>query len=226
MRALWAILPISFVLLLSTGETAVGGQTQDGRAQASFRAGVRTGDAPTEHAVTSSIRQPRTALTTSGAQLVVNFDTGTAPCSFSETAPLREEFAFAGIHFRGPTADQGGAILNECGRFGVGARSGRQFLAFNKFESYAKTPERIIFDDLQTRVSLYMASQERSKYRLVGKRDGLVVSQAVVVGTSGRYTKLSVRSDEGIDRVKFTAQADTFVVDDLELALPPVATSP
>ena len=51
----------------------------------------------------------------------------------------------------------GGAILNQCGSFGVDARSGQEFLAFSS-STYAVPPEHIQFDDLQRKITLYVAN--------------------------------------------------------------------
>ncbi len=160
---------------------------------------------------------------TSGVRVTVTFDVGTAPCAFNNTQALRDEFADVGVHFRGDTDTGGGAILNQCGAFGVDARSGREFLAFNK-GTYAKLPQRIRFDDLQRRVSLFAANGNgngrTTRFRLVGKRDGEIVSRAVVATTTRRYSELKVVSAQGLDAVVLRAQVPGgyFVVDDLEFA--------
>ncbi len=61
----------------------------------------------------------------------VDFEISGAPCGFNFTGPLREQFAALGVHFFGATALDGGAVLNQCGNFGVNAHSGLDFLAFN-----------------------------------------------------------------------------------------------
>src|SRR5215207_9068653 len=95
---------------------------------------------------------------TAAAQTTVDFDHNAAgnplaaPCGFDQTAPLTELYAMLGVRFSGPAQLQGGAILNECGNFGVPARSGTNFLAFNR-ALYGKDPETIRFDALQRTVT-------------------------------------------------------------------------
>ena len=61
----------------------------------------------------------------------IDFDDVTAPCAFIETQALRDEYASLGVTFEGPGPLDGGAILDECGSFGVTGHSSPNFLAFN-----------------------------------------------------------------------------------------------
>src|SRR5690349_7611160 len=63
----------------------------------------------------------------------INFDDATtAPCFFFETSPLTTRYtASLGVTFAGPAPGKGGAILDECGSFGVTGYSPKKFLAFN-----------------------------------------------------------------------------------------------
>ena len=63
--------------------------------------------------------------------LVIDFETPTATTGFSGMPALTNEYASDGLLFAGPIAGDGGAVLNQGGNFGVNARSGVQFLAFN-----------------------------------------------------------------------------------------------
>jgi hypothetical protein len=175
-------------------------------------------------AVLASTVQPATAAgaatgTDVGDHRVrIDFDPGTAPCLFENAQPLGEEYASLGVHFSGPSATEGGAILNQCGRFGVRARSGQEFLAFSA-GTYALVPETITFDQPVTRVALYVAngSKHESTYKLVAMRDGAVIGRTVVVARSTSYTGLGIRGHRGIDSVVLTASTpdQSFVVDDL-----------
>ena len=74
------------------------------------------------------------ALTVQSAADVITFDElGTQPAGFFLVEPLRNEYA--GLRFSGPSALDGGAILDQDGNFGIEARSGRNFLAFNRGDS-------------------------------------------------------------------------------------------
>lgn len=61
----------------------------------------------------------------------IDFDDLTQPCNFNETIALTTEYAGIGATFAGPGGLDGGAILDECGGFGVTGYSPPNFLAFN-----------------------------------------------------------------------------------------------
>lgn len=149
----------------------------------------------------------------------IGFDRQPSHCSFSKTQRLTEEYASLGVHFQGPTSRQGGAILDQCARFGVRARSGSQFLAFNA-TTYAVTPETMTFDRAVTRVACYVANGEpdESTYELTARRDGEIVAATRVTVQSKGYTGIAVRARRGIDSVElsaFTPDDTSFVLDDL-----------
>ena len=86
------------------------------------------------------------------ATRTINFDDFTAPCGFSATTgPLTDRYAASfGATFGGPSAGDGGTILNECANFGVTGHSSPNFLAFNTTANYpssgtATGPETITF---------------------------------------------------------------------------------
>lgn len=60
----------------------------------------------------------------------INFETGAPPIFFDTTA-LRDTYEGLGVTFSGPGTNDGGAILDQDGNFGINAHSGRDFLAFN-----------------------------------------------------------------------------------------------
>ena len=61
----------------------------------------------------------------------IDFDDGPKPCNFSDTVALTSEYSALGVVFSGPGGNDGGAILDECGNFGVSGYSPPNFLAFN-----------------------------------------------------------------------------------------------
>jgi hypothetical protein len=74
---------------------------------------------------------------------------------------LTDLYAASGAIFSGPGGNNGGAILDQAGRFGVNARSGESFLAFNRVGaamldgSLPIDPEAITFATLVTDVSIW-----------------------------------------------------------------------
>lgn len=151
------------------------------------------------------------------AQTTIDFDGTGAPPSFSETVPLTELYAPLGVHFAGPQPGEGGAILDRRANFGVEPHSGEAFLAFNR-RTYAKDPETIEFDTVQTYVEIYAAGVvEFTNYRMDGYNGGnLLVSDALGV-PAGSWGMMSISAGRGFDTVVLTQTAGhfAFVYDDL-----------
>jgi hypothetical protein len=61
----------------------------------------------------------------------IDFDDATAPCTFDSAVALTGEYGGIGVVFSGPGGLDGGAILDQCGGFGVTGHSPPNFLAFN-----------------------------------------------------------------------------------------------
>jgi hypothetical protein len=178
---------------------------------------------PGNHNGTGSVKSPPTtgaAAEGTSARHTITFDTGTSPCTFDLTGPLREDYADQGVHFTGPSEDSGGAILNQCGSFGVDARSGEEFLAFAT-GTYAVPPERIRFEDLQRKITVFVANgfgDGTSTFRLAGRRDGEVVARKSVTTEELGWVRISVAASSGIDELTLTGTTPDggFVVDDLK----------
>ena len=164
--------------------------------------------------------QPATGVSGQPAKTTtkINFEIGSAPCTFDQTVPLGEEYASRGVHFQGPASGEGGAILNQCGTFGVDARSGDQFLAFST-GTYALDPETITFDKSVKQVVCWVAngSADPSTFVLVAMRHGKEVARKTVDPQIVGYTKLAVSFAKGFDSVALsgTTPDGSYVVDDL-----------
>jgi hypothetical protein len=170
---------------------------------------------------------------------LINFDTDangnpiSAPCLFIETTRLTELYAPLGVHFSGPGGNNGGAILNECGNFGVSALSGSNFLAFNRDTTLSDggvptDPETISFDMLLTSFSIFAASGSGTNTFGLQAFDinDLLVANDTVTTSSGTWSQLSVSSDSGnISRVVLTGigSDNAFVYDNLSFT--PASTS-
>jgi hypothetical protein len=161
-----------------------------------------------------------------GNEVCVDFELR-SPCIFNDTNPLRDEYAGQGIRFRGPTSLDGGASLDQCGSFGVNARSGVDFLAFNRNHNtgvqmqnggYPEDPETILLDSPASAVSIWVSGGAFSARWSMQAFDGsgnLLDSDAI--GTSvGTYGELKVAA-AGIRRVVIseTLGVNYFVMDDL-----------
>jgi len=186
-----------------------------------YRNGVALGGAERNQGSVAGESAPLQAGRTMGSRRVaVAFETQDRVCDFGRSQPLRDEYAGRGVHFRGATTTTGGAILHQCSNFGVPARSGKRFLAFNRRAVYPSPPERVRFDALQRNVKLYAADggsegDEEARFSLVAKRDGTVRARTVVTTTIGGYVSLRVAAPAGIDTVVLRSSAVAFVVDDL-----------
>ena len=175
-------------------------------------------------------------LVSQGAQAAVisiNFDTDAlgAPLTipgFYSSIPshLTELYAPLGVHFSGPNATNGGGIVNQSGNFGVNARSGVNFLAFNVNPGvsygdlgHPTDPETITFDTLMDTVSIYAAGGNNANTFVMAGFDtggSLVVSQSVTTQT---FAPLQISWPLGLRSVRLSVTApptnDYFVYDDL-----------
>jgi hypothetical protein len=126
-------------------------------AEAQFPSVLANALTPESVATVLSIIKNYPRQATSG---VTNFDNVSAPCGFAFTTPLLGPEQSAG--FKAPPPN-GGAILNECGNFGINAHSPPNFLAFNTSALYTsggvpETPELIVLaQPSTTSVSLWVS---------------------------------------------------------------------
>ena len=161
----------------------------------------------------------------------VSFDeTSGAPTDFQHAAPLRERYAGKGIHFKGPSSTDGGALIDEDGSWAAPPRSGDQFLAFNAASAGGMTnggspigPETISFDRLQNVVSIYVYqggfNVGTATFTMVAKRAGNTVDTAEVTTTTEDWALLRVSAPRGIRKVVLNADDpdDAWAADDLTI---------
>ena len=162
----------------------------------------------------------------------INFDTdasgnaSSAPGSFINTTPLTNLYSSLGVNFSSSSgSNNGGAILDQSGGFGINARSGTKFLAFNRDIVYsnggiATDPEILDFSTPISDISIFSSG---------GSGNGVFQLQAfdssnVLLGTSvvstlaGTYGNLSFTSAlSNITKVSLTQTSggSSFVYDDL-----------
>jgi hypothetical protein len=167
----------------------------------------------------------------------INFDVDAfgnpinAPILFSQASHLTELYAPMGVHFSGPSGNDGGAILNQGSNFGVPALSSPNFLAFNRLTQAVMSdgghpidPETIRFDTPQQFVSIFAAPgvfDEAEGVSGIFRMDAFD-SHGTQVGSStmtslGNYVQLSVLSSSGISSVRLTETSGDilFVYDNL-----------
>lgn len=145
----------------------------------------------------------------------INFEElGQQPCLFNQTQPLSTEYSGRGVVFQGPQQGEGGAILDQCSNFGVNARSGTHFLAFNS-ATYAKTPETIHFRDGCKDVEVFASpgSQSGNVTITAFNRINQIVDVQSAQLVSGQYIRLFVSGN--IDRVVIDTTSPWLLLDDL-----------
>lgn len=154
------------------------------------------------------------------AASVVSADTitfeelGAQPCFFNATQPLSNEYSSRGVLFEGPGQGLGGAILDQCSNFGVNARSGTNFLAFNT-ATYARTPETIRFTSGAGRVEIYASPGSQSGQVTMNAFDSgnNMVDSTTQSLVSGNYIRLEVNGN--ISYVVVTTTSSWLLLEDL-----------
>jgi len=164
------------------------------------------------------------------AQITINFDVDAngvpinAPANFISTTPLRDLYASLGVHFSGPGLnDGGGAILNQEAGFGVNARSGTNFLAFNPSTSYTSggvvsDPETLTFDTLMSKVSIFASPGGNTigTFTLQAfDSSNLLVGTSTVTPDNETYGQLSITASDIRKVVLTNTGSEAFVYDDL-----------
>jgi hypothetical protein len=89
----------------------------------------------------------------------IDFDDAAQPCNFVSTIALTTEYSALGVVFSGPGGLDGGAILDQCGNFGVTGFSPPNFLAFNVNSSLSdggipRGPETLTFGQVVDTVAV------------------------------------------------------------------------
>jgi hypothetical protein len=148
----------------------------------------------------------------------IDFETG-APPGFGSTTPLTTAYSSQGVVFSGLPGSNGGSILDENGGFGINARSGRDFLAFNS--PFTGIGEILTFSVAQSLVSIYLGNSGASSFTITAF-DGLTqISSTTANTTAGAYGLFSVTGSH-ITSVEFTSTSSVFVADDLSFTAAPV----
>ena len=153
----------------------------------------------------------------------INFDTTDEPCNFLSTTALRTELWGLGAKFKGKGTLNGGAVLDQCGNFGVTGHSSPNFLAFNcgtalSDSGIPRLPETIIFKTPYPKnVNLKIGSNGDAGdvVKLIAKNSlGTTVDTANVTLASGLQSVTLSASE--IKKIKLSSSAACVaVVDDL-----------
>ena len=158
---------------------------------------------------------------------LLNFD-DMAPCFFEDTGPVRPTYyKKLGFTIKGPDANSGGAVLNECSSFEVTGHSSLNFLAFNCALQFSTggvpfLPEKLIFTNPVSGVSLKIGSglSVGEHIALTAKTaTGKVVDSEIVILAPALATVNLTSTRSNIKRVEITLPAGSnacaFVIDDI-----------
>ncbi len=154
-----------------------------------------------------------------GPGTLIDFDDRSAACLFVDTLRLTTRYAGLGVTFSGPGGNDGGAIVHECGNFGVVGNSSPNFLGFNEdavlFDGgRAWGPETLVFSFPVSTVSLEAGHTLGGTLTMEAYNadDVLVDSESVILD---RILVVVSVSAPAITRVVLDATGSIFVVDDL-----------
>jgi hypothetical protein len=168
------------------------------------------------------------------SDVFINFDDTVRPCLFIETVALRDEYAGDEVRFSGPGLKDGGAVLNECGNFGVSGHSSPNFLAFNCHAQLSgggvpRGTEVLTFSQPVRRLSAYVGSRVDSGAAM---RVFALSSSGTVLDSDAVYLRpdlqmIEVASTVGISQVLIGIQSPcVWVLDDLGFDFFPLVAIP
>ena len=150
----------------------------------------------------------------------IDFDDATASCTFAATVALTTGYAGIGAVFSGPGGLDGGAILDQCGNFGVSGYSPPNFLAFNLGATLSnggipQGPETVVFSQAVDTVSVNAGHGSAGNITLeCFASGGGSVGQQTIVGNP-TLQPLSVSAAGQIARCRFSFTGGEAVFDDL-----------
>jgi hypothetical protein len=175
-------------------------------------------------------------LVAPASAVTITFDEfGAQPGFFNQLNPLRNEYSGMGVSFLGPGVDDGGAIINQSGNFGVNAHSGENFLGFNRGSSVSMLnggrpfdPEQINFASTATSVSIWASGGfEAGTFAMTGfNSSGGYLGTTIINTAIGQWGLLSF-ANPNIDHVTLSelSNAGAFVYDDLNFSTVPEPAS-
>ncbi len=150
----------------------------------------------------------------------IDFDDGTQPCNFVSTIALTTEYSAFGVVFSGPGGLDGGAILDQCGNFGVTGYSAPNFLAFNVNSALSnggipRGPETLTFSQTVDTVAVNGGHSSSGSITLeCFNGAGAPVGSQSVTGTAA-LQPLSVTATGQIASCRLTFSGTVAVFDDL-----------
>jgi hypothetical protein len=153
--------------------------------------------------------------------VLINFNDLTEPCGFLNTVRLTGRYASQGVTFAGPGGNDGAAIVDQCGSWGVTGHSPPNFLGFNTGAALSdggipRGPETLSFSTPVSQVSMLVGSGTSAgaviTVQAFNAGNGLVSSTNVILTS---VMSPATVSGAGISRVVVSGTASVFVIDDL-----------
>ncbi len=203
---LWAGALLSPAIALAE-DTMRCGQVVEGPADV-----VTLADAPVGH----------TLQTAPPGSVLISFDDVAAPCGFQATVRATDEYATSGVTFEGPGGNDGAAIVNECGNWGISGHSSPNFLGVNPTSSLAdggtpQGPETLWFSPPVSSVQFLAGSGlSAGEVITVNAYDAggtLIDSQYVLLATT--LAPVAVAGADIARVTVFSGPSTVFVMDDL-----------
>lgn len=165
----------------------------------------------------------------------IKFDDAPAQCAFMLSNPLRNEYQARGVVFAGNAPLNGGAILDQCGIFGVSGYSPPNFLAFSSVGPMANGgipngPERMLFTTPVSSVEMKIGSSD-SRFQSISATlmayDAVHVLEASATAQLSSAMQIMNVSAHGIVEVDVDVSCsycESWVIDDLAFSTNPTPT--
>lgn len=143
------------------------------------------------------------------AALITFEELGTQTCCFISEEPLDTEYASLGVTFSG-----GWEILNESGNFGVDARSGDHFAAYNTGVPGTTNTLTMSFDSIMGQAGGFLGDGASSNWVVTALLGGSMVSQLNLTNPGSDYVEFSFTSLL-FDQITIQGSGNAAVLDDL-----------
>jgi hypothetical protein len=142
-----------------------------------------------------------------------------AGCNWSTSVRLTTQYAAKKVTFAGPTGIDGGAVIDQCGNFGVTGFSGTKFLAFNTSGAYngggvPKGPETLTFSQDMSAVKILAGSKSSGTITMTAYNAANQQVATKTIPAQAALTELAV-TGSGIRKVVLSFTPQTAVFDDL-----------
>ena len=158
--------------------------------------------------------------------VTIDFDGTGAPSQFVNTVPLTTLFSGLGVTFSAAASGNPGSILNQSGGFGINARSGTDFLAFNTI--VGAVSDRLSFSSPASNFSIYVGYGGVVAIFTANYYDSTnaLIDSQTIFASGGFYGKLFHSGP--VSFVDISSSSSAWVADDLsfDVAVAPAVPEP